>query len=344
MKTKFIISMLLFASLSFLDAQNVSTKFWTEEDRNELLVGLHSTQLELMKEVEGLNKTQITFKPDSSKWSIAEVLEHLGTFEELLQWDLYCNQFTPEQSGLTLNAKEKDRLMVNYAIDTVKGKAPAVAQPLGRFNELNELIQYFSYHRKEVIKWVETTSTDLRKHYVYRPSEWGNWAERDLHQYVLVYIAHTTRHTHQIQKIKASSNFPKSGKIWTEKDRQYLVSELERSQKEVREEVDQITDEQWHFKPSHEAWSIGQVIEHLGLYERIFLQEAWLGTEIPPQPEYYEESLTDSIYLSWMAENTGHQAPENAIPMGFMKGKDNLHFFNFGRDNILHFVRNTQKT
>ena len=76
--------MLLFASLSFLDAQNVSTKFWTEEDRNELLVGLHSTQLELMKEVEGLNKTQITFKPDSSKWSIAEVLEHLGTFEELL--------------------------------------------------------------------------------------------------------------------------------------------------------------------------------------------------------------------------------------------------------------------
>ncbi|MBP6399270.1 MAG: hypothetical protein KA340_15395, partial [Saprospiraceae bacterium] len=48
-----------------------------------------------------------------------------------------------------------------------------------------------------------------------------------------------------------------STKLWTEKDRQYLVTELERSQKEVTEEVDQITDEQWHFKPSPEAWSIG---------------------------------------------------------------------------------------
>lgn len=343
MKLKLIFSMVFFVSISNLDAQNVSNKLWTEDDRKELLAGLHSTQLELMKEVKSLNKTQITFKPDSSKWSIAEVLEHLGTFEELLQWDLYCNQFTPEQSGLTLNTEEKDRLMINYAIDTVKGKAPSVAQPLGRFNELDALKSYFNYHRENVIKWIETTSTDLRKHYIYRPSEWGNWAERDLHQYVLVYIAHTTRHIHQIQKIKASSNFPKSGNIWLEKDRQYLLAELERSQKEVIEEVDQISDEQWHFKPSPEAWSIGQVVEHLGLYERIFLQEAWLGTEIPPQPEYYQESLTDSIYLSWMAENTGHQAPENAIPMGFMRGKDNLLFFNFGRDNILHFVRNTQK-
>ena len=326
-----------------LFSQKGITPQWTEADRQLLLKGLQNTQQELITEIEGLNEAQIAFKQDSSNWSIAEVIEHLGTFEELLQWDLYCNQFTPEQIEGTQNTVEKDKIMTSYATDTVKGKAPSVALPLGRFKKLSDLKKYFNYHRNEVIKWVESTNTDLRKHFVYRPSEWGHWAERDLHQYVLVYIAHTTRHTQQIQKIKSSNHFPKSGKIWSEDDRKYLIAELERTQKEVREEVDHLSYEQWHFKPSPEAWSIGQVVEHLGLYERIFLQEAWLGTEIPPQPEYYQESLNDSIYLSWMAENTGHQAPENAIPMGFMRGRDNFLFFNFGRDNILQFVRNTQK-
>ncbi len=326
-----------------LFSQKGITPQWTEADRQLLLKGLQNTQQELITEIEGLNEAQIAFKQDSSNWSIAEVIEHLGTFEELLQWDLYCNQFTPEQIEGTQNTVEKDKIMTAYATDTVKGKAPSVALPLGRFKKLSDLKKYFNYHRNEVIKWVEITNTDLRKHFVYRPSEWGYWAERDLHQYVLVYIAHTTRHTQQIQKIKSSNHFPKSGKIWSEEDRKYLIAELERSQKEVREEVDHLSYEQWHFKPSPEAWSIGQVVEHLGLYERIFLQEAWLGTEIAPQPEYYQESLNDSIYLSWMAENTGHQAPENAIPMGFMRGRDNFVFFNFGRDNILQFVRNTQK-
>lgn len=326
-----------------LFSQKGITPQWTEADRQLLLKGLQNTQQELITEIEGLNEAQIAFKQDSSNWSIAEVIEHLGTFEELLQWDLYCNQFTPEQIEGTQNTVEKDKIMTAYATDTVKGKAPSVALPLGRFKKLSDLKKYFNYHRNEVIKWVESTNTDLRKHFVYRPSEWGHWAERDLHQYVLVYIAHTTRHTQQIQKIKSSNHFPKSGKIWSEDDRKYLIAELERTQKEVREEVDHLSYEQWHFKPSPEAWSIGQVVEHLGLYERIFLQEAWLGTEIAPQPEYYQESLNDSIYLSWMAENTGHQAPENAIPMGFIRGRDNFLFFNFGRDNILQFVRNTQK-
>lgn len=326
-----------------LFSQKGITPLWTEADRQLLLKGLQNTQQELITEIEGLNEAQIAFKQDSSNWSIAEVIEHLGTFEELLQWDLYCNQFTPEQIEGTQNTVEKDKIMTAYATDTVKGKAPSVALPLGRFKKLSDLKKYFNYHRNQVIKWVESTNTDLRKHFVYRPSEWGHWAERDLHQYVLVYIAHTTRHTQQIQKIKSSNHFPKSGKIWSEEDRKYLIAELERTQKEVSEEVDHLSYEQWHFKPSPEAWSIGQVVEHLGLYERIFLQEAWFGTEIAPQPEYYQESLNDSIYLSWMAENTGHQAPENAIPMGFMRGRDNFHFFNFGRDNILQFVRNTQK-
>mgnify|MGYP001199447310 CR=1 FL=1 len=329
--------------LPILFAQNGSARLWTEQDKQFLLEGLSSTQVELRKAVEGLNEVQITFKPDSNKWSIAEVLEHLGTFEEILHWDIFCNQYTPEQAGFTSNVFGKDSIMLAYATDTTKGKSPPIAVPLGRFTELKELEAYFGYHRSEVIKLVENSTADFRKHFIYRPSEWGEWAVRDLHQYVIVYITHTTRHTNQIKRIKSDKNFPQNGKFWTIRDRAMLLKELERTKQAIIAETNSLTPDQWHFKPSKDAWSIAQVVEHLGIYERIFLQEAWIATELPPQPQYYITTLSDSTYLSWMAESQSHTAAENAIPLGYMKGIDNLSFFTFGRDHIIDFVNKTDK-
>ncbi|MBP6234687.1 MAG: DinB family protein [Saprospiraceae bacterium] len=343
MKKKINILLLTVAFIPILFGQQNNARLWTETDRQFLLDGLKSTQRELMKEVEDLNEVQLLFKPDTSKWSISEILEHLGTFEEILAWDIYCNQYTPEQSGFTKNHSAKDSLMLAYATDTTKGKSPSVAAPLGRFTSLVKLKKYFEYNRAEVIRLVKNSTSDFRKHYIYRPSEWGEWAVRDLHQYVLIYITHTTRHTNQIRKVKSDKNFPSSGKFWTERDREILLNEFERTKKELILETESLTNEQWHFKPSKDAWSIAQVVEHLGLYERIFLQEAWIATELPPQPEYHVHTLTDSTYLSWMAERQSHVAPDNAIPLGYMKGKDNLHFFTFGRDHIIDFVSKTTK-
>lgn len=341
---KHLTTLILLISLStILYSQVQTSKLWTEEDRQFLLEGLAQTRADLLNEVKGLNEVQIAFKPDSNKWSIAEVLEHLGTFEELLHWDVFCNQYTPEQKGFTENVTGKDSIMLAYATDTTKGNSPPIAVPLGRFTTLDELVKYFEYHRNAVISLVKNTTADFRKHYIYRPSEWGDWAIRDLHQYIVVYITHTTRHTNQIKRIKAEPNYPIQGKFWTEQDRKSLLKELSRTKQSIIDETTKLSVDQWHFKPSADAWSIAQVVEHLGLYERIFLQEAWIALELPPQPQFYKASLSDSIYLSWMAESQAHQSAENAMPMGFMKGKDNLTYFTFGRDNIIDFVNKTSK-
>ncbi len=128
---------------------------------------------------------------------------------------------------------------------------------------------------------------------------------------------------------------------WTESDRKMLVSELERTKAEMIAAVENLSDAQWQFKPSENAWNIAEVFEHIGLYERIVLQEAWLACELPPQPEFDVPSMKDSVYLSWMADPGAHSAPENAIPLGLMSGRDNLTFFVFGRDQILQYVANT---
>ncbi len=189
-------------------AQPTPGRFWTDEQRKFLVNQLENSQRELLAEVQKLSQTQLHFKADTSKWSVAQVLEHLAVQEEHLHWDLLYNQYTPEQPALARNRRE-DREFLAYATDAAKGEAPWLALPLGRFQSRDELIAYFSRFRNQVIRHVKETPTDFRVHFIYRPKEAGIWHRVDLHQYTLGFVAHTQRHTSQIRKIKADPRFPR---------------------------------------------------------------------------------------------------------------------------------------
>lgn len=186
-----------------------SQAIWTIADRQQLLTGLKNTQSEVQKELEALNKKQLHFKPASDQWSVAEVLEHIGVYEELLYWDLLNNQYTDERPDLLAKVKGIDSVMTAYASDPNKGQSPLAAQPLGRFQTKAELLDFFNRFRNEVIKLVQETKADFRLHFIFRPPDWGVWHVRDLHQYTLLWIAHTERHLNQIKRIKANPRFPK---------------------------------------------------------------------------------------------------------------------------------------
>lgn len=130
-------------------------------------------------------------------------------------------------------------------------------------------------------------------------------------------------------------------KPWTEADRQFLVSGLTRTRNEVIKATENLSDAQWHFKPDSASWSVAQVLEHLGLYERLFIQEADIMLSTDPDPAMDSLSLPDSAYVNWMNDPNPHVAEWNAVPLGFMKGKDNLAFFLFGRDRFIGFVEKT---
>ncbi|MES2794990.1 MAG: DinB family protein [Bacteroidota bacterium] len=183
---------------------------WTEMERQNLVNNLKLTQKELISAVENLSNKQIHFKPKADQWSVAEVLEHIAVYEELLYWDLSNNQFTDERPDLVEKVKGIDSAMVAYEADPNKGQAPFAALPMGRFNNKTDLINFFNRFRNEVTQLVLDTQTDFRLHFIFRPSDWGIWHIRDLHQYTLLWIAHTKRHLNQIQRIKGNLKFPKS--------------------------------------------------------------------------------------------------------------------------------------
>lgn len=133
----------------------------------------------------------------------------------------------------------------------------------------------------------------------------------------------------------------KPAPLWTEVDRQYLLSNLERTKQEIVKETQDLTPAQWAFKEAPDKWNIGQVLEHLGLYERIFAQEADIMLSSDPEPNLDSTAQPDSTYVAWMDDPSPHQAWWNAEPLGLMHGKDNLTFYLFGRDNLIQFVKET---
>jgi len=129
--------------------------------------------------------------------------------------------------------------------------------------------------------------------------------------------------------------------IWTENDRMYLIENLERTRDELIKETEDLTPEQWSFKANDSTWSIAQVVEHLGIYERTFMYEARIILLTAPEPELAAYAKTDIEYLAWMNEPKPHKADNIHTPLGLWPGKYNLIWFLQGRNIIIDFIRTT---
>jgi len=131
-------------------------------------------------------------------------------------------------------------------------------------------------------------------------------------------------------------------KLWTETDRQYTLDNLKRTRNLLVKETENLTPAQWKFKESAERWNIGEIVEHLALWEIIWAREISMGSRSKPQPELNQTSKPDSFYASWIMEDAPHVSPDFSRPTGFIEGKNNLTFFLKLRDQTIKFVETTQ--
>ena len=84
-----------------------------------------------------------------------------------------------------------------------------------------------------------------------------------------------------------TSGVPQAGSL-TELERQRLIAHLDMTESWLRDEVSSLSPAQVAFKPSPNAWSIVQVVDHLMVVGPIYwqdLQKAMQGTpRTPPRP------------------------------------------------------------
>jgi len=187
-------------TLSFVFAQ----KLWTENDRQYLLDHLKKTTDALEKETTGLTEAQWHFKESPGRWSIAQVIEHLGIYESLYNREATVITNSTPQPELNETVKS-DTFFLEWMAETQPHVAGGLGLPQGLMHGADNW-KYFKNLRDQNVAFIQATNADLRAHFTYRS---GNvrWS---IHQLYIILFAHCDRHLKQILKVKADAAYPKS--------------------------------------------------------------------------------------------------------------------------------------
>jgi hypothetical protein len=136
-------------------------------------------------------------------------------------------------------------------------------------------------------------------------------------------------------------------KLWTEKDRAYLLENLRRSRDELVKETQNLTEAQWRFRESPDRWSIQQVVEHLAIWELLFQREISLAYGGGAKPELAATATPDSVTLNYLSEEKSHVATDYTkpftftVPMGLNTGENTLAWLQKMRNESIGFIGST---
>lgn len=201
MRTTLLTLVLSALMLAGLRAQELSG-----EDRAAGLAHLEMTRAGVLAAAKGLSDAQLNFKPAPEKWSVAQVLEHIASAEDMLM-GLVTGQAMkgpPRPEGE--DVKAIDQLILAAIPDrSQKRTAPEPLIPSNRYGSAEEALKHFGESRAKTIAFMQDTA-DLRAHAIDSPLG----KKLDPYQWLLFISAHSERHTKQMLEVKADPDFPKS--------------------------------------------------------------------------------------------------------------------------------------
>jgi uncharacterized damage-inducible protein DinB len=144
----------------------------------------------LHEAVANLTEDEAARKPDPSRWSVRDCIEHLALSERGLLRRL--TQATPAEPS----APRQQQLAAALANPLA---APEHVQPTGRFETLAQSLEKFDKARAETIRYVEQHQTELPGRRAQHPLI-GEVTGEEL---VWIMSMHVRRHTAQIHQILA---------------------------------------------------------------------------------------------------------------------------------------------
>ena len=198
--------LLLLVPLAFMLSFSVHDNVLTKKERKFAKEHLKETKKDLLKTVEGLSPAQLTFRVDSSRWSVEDCIKHIAMAEMGLWKSIQDGLSQPPNPEKRSEIKMTDDQLVKAIQDrSAKFQAPEQLQPRNTpFKSAAEALSSFKESRNKLISYIDDTQEDLRNHVINFPV-----GVMDAYQLVLLISAHSNRHTQQIKEVMADPNFPK---------------------------------------------------------------------------------------------------------------------------------------
>jgi uncharacterized damage-inducible protein DinB len=202
MKKVFLLSSVIFA----VGFSGPKTDSLSPSERKFAVDYYNKTKEHLLSDIKGLSPEQLNFKADSSRWSVAQCVEHIALAETAIwQWCQHMMQqpATPEKrSEMKFTPEQVIQRMTDRSS---KFKAPDAIQPSGKFPSTEAATQAFISRRDSTITYIKMTQDDLKDHFIQHPV----MGTLDLYEGLIIIAAHSARHTLQIEEVMANPNFPK---------------------------------------------------------------------------------------------------------------------------------------
>ena len=197
----------LAATFAFAQPSAEEHAVLNQHDRDFAMSHMHATRKLFLDAVDGLTPEQWNFKTAPNRWSIAECAEHIAISEDFISGlarnTILKSPAAPEKRKLV---KTTDEQLVVAVLDrSQKFQAPEAIAPAKRWATPSEAVAHFKTSRDANIAYIETTSDELRSHFMPHPA----FGMLDAFQWLLLMSGHTERHTLQILEVKSDPNYPK---------------------------------------------------------------------------------------------------------------------------------------
>jgi PHP family Zn ribbon phosphoesterase len=187
-------------------AGTINDNSLSKSERKTAISLMKETRMDALKAVKGLSEAQLNFKQAPDKWSVKECMYHIAISEKNLGDMMEAAMKAPANPEKRSEIKTTDEGLIKMMEDrSSKFKTVAPFEPVNTpYKSLDEAVDAFKSRRMDHIKYLKSTTEDMRNHVVQMP-----FGYLDCYQLCLMIGSHSNRHTQQINEVKADPAFPK---------------------------------------------------------------------------------------------------------------------------------------
>ena len=174
----------------------------SQKERKQAISLIKSSRAEIFNSLNGLSKAQINYKPSPKEPSIGELVTKMVMLEKLCNDEIKAHMNQPSNSETRLKiALTDDQLLANNNYSLCKGELAEKSKNM--LKDPEEALRKFSIMRNNQIKYIRTSTEDLRNHVLSTPAGWI-----DCYQYYLLLADRSSYVAERINKIKRLPSFP----------------------------------------------------------------------------------------------------------------------------------------
>jgi hypothetical protein len=192
-KGYFLLMMLVLTGL----AGKLQSDTLSGKERRYLINELKISKTALGESITGLSEKQLNFRPAKNKPSIRDCIFHLVSAEDYLWKTTKASLETEPQAQ---KIRFHDESLNALAITATNN----LQYPQMKFDNLKAALKLYKNGRAEMQRYVNTSTENVRAHFAATTIGF-----LDAYQLMLLNTIYTKYYTQEIEKIKASPNFPK---------------------------------------------------------------------------------------------------------------------------------------